>query len=113
MDLAAPLSPVPAARAGAARLRPVREGAMVSPSIMTTVTTCSNLAEAQLLKALLDDAGIPAFLPDELTANSAPQLVFGSGIRLQVEDEEAEEARRVLADAELPTGETGEEEQSR
>src|ERR1035437_7554518 len=102
MDLAAPLSPGPAARAGAARLRPVREGAMVSPSIMTTVTTCSNLAEAQLLKALLDDAGIPAFLPEELTANSAPQLVFGSGLRVQVEDEDAEEARQVLADAELP-----------
>ena len=66
---------------------------------MTTVTTCSNLAEAQLLKTLLDDAGLPAFLPDELTANSAPQLVFGSGIRVQVEDEDADDARRVLAEA--------------
>jgi len=72
---------------------------------MTTVTTCSNLAEAQLLKALLDDAGIPAFVPDELTANSAPQLIFGSGIRVQVDAEDAEEARRVLADAELPPAE--------
>ena len=42
---------------------------------MTTVITCSNLAEAQMLKALLDDTGLPAFLPDEITANSAP-LIF-------------------------------------
>ena len=75
---------------------------------MTTVTTCSNLAEAQLLKALLDDAGIPAFLPDELTANAAPQFLFAAGIRVQVEDEEVEEARAVLADAEVPPDETDE-----
>ena len=74
---------------------------------MTTVTTCSNLAEAQLLKALLDDAGLPAFLPEELTANAAPQFLFASGIRVQVEDEDAEEAKRVLADAEMPPEEPG------
>ncbi len=67
---------------------------------MTTLVTCSNLAEAQLLKSLLDDSGIKAFLPEELTANTAPQFLFSSGIRLQVEDEDAEEARRVIAAAE-------------
>lgn len=71
---------------------------------MTTVTTCSNLAEAQLLKALLDDTGIPAFLPEELTANTAPHFLFASGIRVQVDEEDIEEARRVLADAEVPPG---------
>ena len=69
---------------------------------MTTVITCSNLAEAQLLKTLLDGAGIPAFLPEELTANAAPQLVFGSGIRVQGEDEDVDDARGVLAGAEVP-----------
>lgn len=78
---------------------------------MTTVTTCSNLAEAQLLKALLDDAGLPAFLPDELTANSAPQLTFGAGIRVQVEDEDAAEARNVLADAEISPDENSGQDQ--
>ena len=80
---------------------------------MTTVTTCSNLAEAQLLKALLDDAGIPAFLPDELTANAAPQFLFAAGIRVQVEDEEVEDARAVLADAEVPPEESDESEPPR
>jgi hypothetical protein len=72
---------------------------------MTTVTTCSNIAQAELLKSLLDDSGIQAYLPEELTANSAPQLVFGSGIRVQVEDEDAEAARRVIASAETPPDE--------
>ena len=30
---------------------------------MTTLLTCSNIAEAQLLKSLLDDSGIKAHLP--------------------------------------------------
>ncbi len=72
---------------------------------MTTIVTCSNIAEAELLKSLLDDSGIAAYLPEELTANSAPQLVFGSGIRVQVEDEDAEKARGVIAAAEAPPDE--------
>lgn len=71
---------------------------------MTTLTTCSNVAEAQLLKSVLDDAGLPAFLPDELTATTAPQNFFVSGVRLQVEDEDADEARRVLASLRPPAG---------
>jgi hypothetical protein len=72
---------------------------------MTTLTTCSNIAEAALLKSLLAAAGIPAFIPEELTANAAPQLVFSSGIRLQVEDEDGAEARRVIATAQTPPDE--------
>lgn len=63
---------------------------------MTTIATCSNLAEAQFLKSLLEGAGITAFLPDEMTATNAPQLFFASGLRLQVEDEDAGEARIVI-----------------
>lgn len=55
---------------------------------MTTVTTCSNPAEAELIKSVLEEADIPTFVPDEL---------FGGTIRVQVEDEDAEEARRLLA----------------
>ena len=78
---------------------------------MTTLTTCSNIAEAQLLKSLLDDSGIRAYLPEELTANAAPQFLFSSGIRLQVEDEDADEARRVIAAAEASPGEASEQDQ--
>lgn len=67
---------------------------------MTTLRTCSSLAEAQLLRALLEEAGLAAFVPDELTANTAPQCLFGSGIRLQVEDEDVSAAQRILAEAE-------------
>jgi hypothetical protein len=74
---------------------------------MTTLTTCSTIAEAQLLKSLLDDSGITAFLPEELTANAAPQLLFSSGVRLQVEDEDADEARRVIASAEAASQDAG------
>jgi hypothetical protein len=69
---------------------------------MTTLRTCSNLAEAQLLRALLEESGVRAFVPDELTANTAPQCLFGAGIRLQVEDEDVAAAQRLLAEAEQP-----------
>ena len=72
---------------------------------MTTLLTCSNIAEAQLLKSLLDDSGIKAHLPEELTANAAPQFLFSSGVRLQVEDEDVDEARRVIAAAETSSDE--------
>ena len=66
---------------------------------MTTITTCSTIAEAQLLKSLLEDAGIKVFLPEEMTGNSAPQFVFGSGVRLQVAEEDADDARALIAAA--------------
>jgi len=55
---------------------------------MTTVTTCSNEAEAELIKSVLEEANIPASIIDDM---------FGGAIRVQVEDEVAEEARRLLA----------------
>jgi hypothetical protein len=66
---------------------------------MTSVTTCSNPAEAMLLKSLLEANGIPAYVPQELTAQAAVDFA-GSGIRVQVDDENAEAARKVLVDAE-------------
>lgn len=80
---------------------------------MTTLTTCLDIAEAELLKSLLEASGIKAFLPEELTANAAPQFVFPSGIRLQVEDEDADEARRVIATAQTPPDEAAGKDQPR
>jgi hypothetical protein len=69
---------------------------------MTTVTTCSNMAEAELIKSVLEEADIPAFALDE---------IFGGSIRVQVEDEHAAEARRLLAELEAapPQPDEGEE----
>ena len=52
-----------------------------------------------LLKSLLEANEITAYVPDELTAQSAPHF-SGSGIRIQVDDEHAEAARRILDEAE-------------
>jgi hypothetical protein len=68
---------------------------------MTTVATCSNPAEAMLLKSLLEANEITAYVPDELTAQSAPHF-SGSGIRIQVDDQNADTARRILDEAEAP-----------
>lgn len=66
---------------------------------MTTVTTCSNPAEAMLLKSVLEANQIPAYVPEELTSQSAVDFA-GSGIRVQVDDENAMAAQRVLAETE-------------
>lgn len=70
---------------------------------MITVTTCSNPAEAMLLKSLLEANGIPAFVPDELSAQTSPQF-SGSGLHLQVADEHAETAKKLLDEAEQSFG---------
>ena len=58
---------------------------------MTTVTTCSNPAEAELLHSLLMEHGIEAFVLGD---------PFGGAIHLQVPADQAEEARRLLQEAE-------------
>lgn len=67
---------------------------------MTTIATCSNPAEAMLLKSLLEANDIPTFVPDELTAQTAPNY-SASGLHLQVADEHAETAKRLIAEAEV------------
>ncbi|MBL9188044.1 MAG: DUF2007 domain-containing protein [Opitutaceae bacterium] len=57
---------------------------------MITATTSSNLAEAELLRSILEENGIAAFVLNDS---------FGGVIRVQVDDEHAEAAARILADA--------------
>ena len=66
---------------------------------MTTVATCSNPAEAMLLKSLLEANDITTYVPDELTAQAAPHF-SGSGIRVQVDDQHVAAAQRILEEAE-------------
>ena len=67
---------------------------------MTTIATCQRLIEAQILQATLGGSGIKAYLPEELTAQTsghAYNYAMG-GLRVQVEDEDADAARAILAD---------------
>jgi len=62
---------------------------------MTTIATCSNAAEAMLLKSLLEANDIPASVPEEMTPDFT-----GSALRIQVDEANLEAAKRILAEAE-------------
>lgn len=68
---------------------------------MITVTTCSNNAEAELLHSLLTGSGIEAFVLDD---------AFGGSIRIQVDDARAEEAKRILDEAQNADADEGDDE---
>jgi hypothetical protein len=61
---------------------------------VTTVAECSSVDEAMLLRSMLEGCGVRSYIPDELTVTFRGQA---GGVRLQVEDDDAEEAARILA----------------
>ncbi|MGA2015324.1 MAG: DUF2007 domain-containing protein [Opitutaceae bacterium] len=61
---------------------------------MTTVAECASAEEAEVLRSLLEDCGVTVYLPDELAVTYRGIV---SSIRVQVADEDAESARRILA----------------
>ena len=64
---------------------------------MITVANCLTLDEAMGLRTRLESAGIPVFIPDEATASVAPYLLMTrSGVRVQVLEEHADEARQLM-----------------
>lgn len=66
---------------------------------MITIANCFDITEANRLRMALESAGIPAFIPDEMTASLAPHhFLTSSGIRLQVADEHAAEALKIIKD---------------
>ena len=71
---------------------------------MTTIARCLTIDQAMMLKSVLDGCGIAAFVPDELTAQTDPVIFMGSlnSIRVQVQDADAETARAVLRQQNLP-----------
>jgi hypothetical protein len=64
---------------------------------MTTIAQSDNVQEALFFKSLLESNGIKAYLPDEFTAQNLLPMMLSSGVKVQVEDEDAEAARAVLA----------------
>lgn len=72
---------------------------------MITVATCNNPMHAQLLKSVLEDSGIPVFLPNEHSAQTMPHLILAmGGIGVQVPEEHEENARKLIADFEAAAG---------
>lgn len=67
---------------------------------MTIIANCLSMGEALHLQMALEAAGIPPFIPDETTATLAPHhFLAGGGVRLQVADEHATGARKLVAEA--------------
>ena len=68
---------------------------------MITVAECYDIQEAQHFQIALNASGIASFIPDEFTAQNAPWQFLGSGggVRLQVADEDAEQARQIIQKA--------------
>jgi hypothetical protein len=66
---------------------------------MITVAQFSRLQDALVLRMALESAGIAAFIPDENMASLAPPYLFvGTGIRLQVTEEDLAAAQAIMAD---------------
>ena len=63
---------------------------------MKTVAECSSVDEAMVVRSLLADCGIEAFVPEEL---SVQYRGIPGGVHVQVAEEDEEEARRILSDA--------------
>ena len=72
---------------------------------MITVANYYNIHEALRLQMILGTADIPSFIPDEVTAQNAPYVFLGSeaGVRVQVAEEHASEARQIIVNSrEIP-----------
>jgi len=71
---------------------------------MTTVVHCLKIDQALFIRSLLEGCGIKSYIPDELTAQTDPVIFMGSmnSIRVQVNDDDAVEARAVLAQNNIP-----------
>lgn len=68
---------------------------------MITVANCYDIHEAFRLQLALGAADIPSLIPDEATAQNVPYFFIGSsaGVRLQVAEEHALEAQRIISNA--------------
>lgn len=69
-------------------------------STFTTIATFNYAHETMIPKAKLESEGILCFVKDELTMYLQPFFSSGSGgIKLLVNEEDADEARQILLDA--------------
>lgn len=65
---------------------------------MVTIAKFAEVAEAQIIRSVLEGHGIKSVIPHEQTAEIAPPYLWASGgIQLQVAEEDLATAREVLA----------------
>lgn len=65
---------------------------------METIATVAEIAEAQLIRSVLEGHGITAVIPHESTAEIAPPYLWASGgIHVQVAEADVATAKAVLA----------------
>ncbi len=63
---------------------------------MKTVAECSSMDEALVLQSLLADSGIGSFVPEALSVSFPPRP---GGVHVQVDEDDLEEAIKILSDA--------------
>ena len=65
---------------------------------MVTVARCGDIQEAVRLKMAFEAQGILASIPDEYTVTNAPNIFLTnpSGVRVQVDEQDVEVARKVI-----------------
>ncbi len=65
---------------------------------METIANVAEIAEAQLIRSVLEGHGIKAVIPHESTAEIAPPYLWASGgIRIQVAESDVATAKSILA----------------
>lgn len=66
--------------------------------IMVTIANVAEIAEAQLIRSVLEGHGITAVIPHESTAEIAPPYLWASGgIQVQVAEADVATAKSILA----------------
>lgn len=64
---------------------------------MTTIANCLTLMDAERVRLLLAAHGIEAYIPDSISAGLLPHhFVTKSGVRVQVDESVADEAKAVI-----------------
>jgi hypothetical protein len=63
---------------------------------LVTVTSFSDVSEAELARERLALEGVRAFVIDAQTAGVMPYLTGATGVRLQVEPKDLESAKEIL-----------------
>lgn len=66
---------------------------------MVTIRVFNSRVEADLAKGLLESEGIPAHVSADDQGGLSPGMAYANGVTLKVDEEDAEEARKLLVES--------------